>query len=307
MTSVSRPQVLLLGGTGYIGRAFQRCLKRRGITFRIARRRECNYCDREKLDRLLKQIKPDFLINAAGSTGKPNVDACENDKTACLLGNAILPGIIYDVCQNRRVPWGHVSSGCIYTGKHPDGRGFREYDPPNFSFRQNNCSFYSGCKALGEELLSKAEGCYVWRLRIPFDCFDSPRNYLSKLMRYERLLDARNSLSQLDEFVQACVDCLIQRVDFGIYNLTNTGSVTTREVVEMIRRSGVCKKTYDFFASEEEFMRMAAKTPRSNCLLDNRKARNTGLFLSHVTEAIEQALCDWQPEHKRRPVLVVNS
>src|SRR5262249_34709872 len=147
----------------------------------------------------------------------------------------------------------HISSGCIYTGDGPRGEGFRESDSPNFTFRQNNCSFYSGCKALGEELLSDVERCYIWRLRIPFNHCDGMRNYLSKLMRYARLLDVRNSLSHLDDFVAACWACYSQEHEYGIYNLTNPGSVTTREVVELILQSGKCIKDFQFFDSEEEF------------------------------------------------------
>ena len=47
----------------------------------------------------------------------------------------------------------------------------------------------------------------VWRLRIPFDSVDNPRNYLTKLMRYPRLLEATNSISQLDEFAAATLAC----------------------------------------------------------------------------------------------------
>jgi len=128
-------------------------------------------------------------------------------KAECLAGNAVLPGVIREVCEHLRLPWGHVSSGCIYTGARPDGSGFTEDDAPNFSFRQNNCSFYSGCKALGEEVLAGAEQCFIWRLRIPFDEYDSPRNYISKMMRYDRLLSATNSLSQLTEFANASIAC----------------------------------------------------------------------------------------------------
>jgi hypothetical protein len=48
--------------------------------------------------------------------------------------------------------WKSGSSGCIYTGSRPDGSGFTEENPPNFNFRQNNCSFYSGTKALAPGL-----------------------------------------------------------------------------------------------------------------------------------------------------------
>jgi dTDP-4-dehydrorhamnose reductase len=96
-------------------------------------------------------------------------------KLECLFGNAALPGIIAQACETAKVPWGHVSSGCIYTGARLDGSGFTEDDAPNFTFRQNNCSFYSGTKALGEEVLAPYPNIYIWRVRIPFDEFENAR------------------------------------------------------------------------------------------------------------------------------------
>jgi hypothetical protein len=136
-----------------------------------------------------------------------------------------------------------------------DGTGFTEDDAPNFTFRQNNCSFYSGSKALGEEVLAGHPDVFTWRLRIPFDHIDSPRNYLTKLMRYSRLLEAANSISHLHEFVGACFACWEKRIPFGIYNVTNPGHVTTREVVGLIRESGVCTKSFEFFTDEAEFFK----------------------------------------------------
>ena len=135
-------------------------------------------------------------------TGKPNVDACESAKYESLQGNAVLPGIIREVCEDLKIPWGHISSGCIYSGRRADGEGWSEEDEPNFSFRSPPCSFYSGTKALGEEVLEGAENCFVWRLRIPFNHEPSPRNYLQKLLNYENLLEAENSVSHLKNFVK---------------------------------------------------------------------------------------------------------
>jgi UDP-glucose 4,6-dehydratase len=109
-------------------------------------------------------------------------------------------------------------------------------------------------------------------------------------MRYERLLEVRNSLSHLDECVDACVSAWRDGACFGTYNVTNSGSITTGEVVELIRRSGVLEKEFTFFESEEEFMREAAKTPRSHCVLDNSKSISAGMRLSHVADAIEHTL-----------------
>ncbi len=286
--------IYLLGGSGYVGQAYQNLLRLKGIPFRNVRRAEIDYTDRDVLLEALRRDQPEFLINAAGYTGKPNVDACELHKHECLFGNAVLPGRIAEACATAGVPWGHVSSGCIYTGTRPDGTGFRETDAPNFSFRTNNCSFYSGSKALGEEVLGGYPNVYIWRLRIPFDHVDNDRNYLSKLMRYSRLLEATNSISELSEFVTATFESWEKRIPFGIYNVTNPGAGTTRQVVERIRAHGRSDKDFQFFASEEEFMQQAAKTPRSNCVLDSTKLISTGIHLSDVETALDRALSRWQ-------------
>ncbi len=286
--------IYLLGGSGYVGEAYQSLFRRKNIPFKNLRRAEVDYTDVATLTAALEADRPEFLINAAGYTGKPNVDACEDHKAECLFGNAVLPGRIAAACAAAGVPWGHVSSGCIYSGRRTDGAGFTEVDTPNFSFRSDHCSFYSGSKALGEEVLAGVDNVFVWRLRIPFDHRDGPRNYLTKLLRYQRLLDAENSISQLHEFVAATFACWEKRVPFGTYNVTNPGHVTTREVVDLIKASGVSTKDFEFFSDEAEFMATAARTPRSNCVMDTTKLTQAGITLTPVHDAIRQALADWQ-------------
>jgi dTDP-4-dehydrorhamnose reductase len=287
-------RIYLLGGSGYVGHAYQALLTRKGIPFRNLRRADLDYTNRDALRAALLRDKPDFVINAAGYTGKPNVDACELHKHECLFGNAVLPGIVADACAEAGVPWGHVSSGCIFTGQRPDGRGFTEEDTPNFTFRTNNCSFYSGTKALGEEVLAGKPQVYIWRLRIPFDNIDSPRNYLTKLLRYQRLLEATNSISQLEEFCAANFACWEKRVPFGTYNVTNPGKVTTHEVVDLIKRAGVSQKNFEFFKDESDFMQKAAKTPRSNCVMDSGKLERAGIRMTEVHEAVARDLRNWK-------------
>lgn len=288
--------ILLLGGTGYVGQAFRSLLEARNIEYRSISRANSDYTDRDCLINLIRETNARFLINAAGYTGKPNVDACELFKADCLAGNAVLPGTIREACEATGLSWGHVSSGCIFTGTREDGKGFAETDPPNFCFRTDNCSFYSGCKALGEECLEGAENTFIWRLRIPFNHIDSKRNYLSKLMRYPRLLKATNSISHLDEFVRCCWETWEKQVPFGIYNVTNTGFVETQQVVELIKKELKLEREFDFFDDEDQFMDLAAKTPRSNCVMDNSKLLATGIQISTVEEAITSSLRQWQPE-----------
>lgn len=303
--------VIFLGSTGYVGGLFRALLDKKSVAWTAVSGRDFSGSNKASVIAQLKDLKPTMLVNCAGYTGKPNVDACELDKANCLDGNAVLPGTFRDVCQELGIPWGHVSSGCIFGGERPGGGGWREDDAPNFSFRKPPCSFYSGTKALGEEVLGwnetprgegewpaweNAEGAsgYIWRLRIPFNEQDSPRNYLTKLQRYENLLQARNSLSQLDDFVTACWECFEKEVPYGIYNVTNPGSVTTSEVVDLIVKHGVNNKDYKFFDSEEEFMSKAAKTPRSNCVLDTTKLDSVGIKMRPVHDALDWSLKNWK-------------
>src|SRR5579871_1424953 len=161
--------ILLLGATGYIGEAFANELRRRKQPFTALSRKQTDYSQFEILLRYLRAEKPEFVISAAGYTGKPNVDACEIARADTLQGNTLLPQTIAQACAAVGVPWGHVSSGCIFSGakieqngkvtvekdltradlkalitKNPAVvHGFTETDEPNFSFRNGPCSFYS--------------------------------------------------------------------------------------------------------------------------------------------------------------------
>ena len=277
---------IVLGKTGYLGAKASLLFKDNFNDVIPLSRAELDYTDASKLKEFLRSKKPSFLFNAAGFTGKPNVDACESAKYECLQANGVLPGIIREVCEDLKIPWGHISSGCIYSGRRADGAGWTEEDVPNFSFRSPPCSFYSGTKALGEELLQGAENCFVWRLRIPFNHEPSPRNYLQKILNYENLLEAENSVSHLEEFCQKCIECFTKDVEPGIYNMTNPGSITTSQVTEWMINEGLTDKKFNFFDSEEEFMTKAAIAPRSNCVLDTTKAEKAGIAMRPVEEAM---------------------
>src|SRR5437016_12061765 len=107
---------VLLGASGYIGQAFARALRQRQQSFTPLSRGELDYTRYDLLLKFLREARPSFLINAAGYTGKPNVDACEEAKADTLAGNTLLPQTIAQACAAAGIPWGHVSSGCIFSG-----------------------------------------------------------------------------------------------------------------------------------------------------------------------------------------------
>lgn len=285
--------IILFGATGYIGQEFKKQLETQNTQVYLwPNTHKTTFKDLEDWYDEAGYPLIKGVINAAGFTGKPNVDACELNKEATLHGNVAWPQILTDWCILNDIPLGHISSGCIYSGRREDGKAFTEEDEPNFTFNQNNCSFYSGTKALAEKIVSKWEKSYIWRLRIPFEENNNPRNYLSKMLNYKRLLNAENSISNKQEFVSACIQSLTKKVPYGIYNVTNTGHTTTEEVVKLLKKT-IAKDRQFEFVNDDDFYKTLAKTPRSNCVMSNEKLLSTGIKMRSTEEALQYCVNNW--------------
>jgi dTDP-4-dehydrorhamnose reductase len=312
--------ILLLGATGYFGQAFATELRRRGKRFVPLTRRAFDYTNFDLLFDYVRRMRPEFLINAAGYAGRPNVDAAEDARQEVFNANVLLPQTIARVCLLTNTPWGHMSSGCIYTGAkviehgtvriendlsrsevrrafaaHPEQfLGFTEQDEPNFSFTNGTSNVCSGTKVLAEEALRSSTNSYIWRPRIPFNERDEPCNLLSKLLRYPKIYDSVHSLSHLEDTIRACIDLWELQAPFGIYNVTNPGAISTRQVVQMIQRILKPNRFFEYWIDDEEFYRDGARAARSNCILDVSKLLGAGIHMRPVENAIEDSLRNWK-------------
>jgi len=280
---------IILGKNGYIAEAIIKELKSRDLPHVAWSRSEVDYTNLAELKYNLYVLGDDLhIINCAGYIGKPNVDACELAKADCIEGNVLFPSMVAQLCTDLDHQYTHISSGCIYGGyeKH-----FTEQDASNFDFQ--NGSFYSGTKALAEKIVKKNNPeSYIFRLRIPFDEYASPRNYLTKLMSYDTLLDAENSLSHRGDFAKYAIDLITQKVPHGIYNITNKGSVTTQQVVELIKKHKLSNKDFQFFTNLDDFMQQIT-APRSNCVLDTSKIEQY-IKIRTAEQALEDALSKYK-------------
>jgi dTDP-4-dehydrorhamnose reductase len=313
--------ILLLGASGYLGQAFAREMNRRGDCFIPVTRQAVNYTDFNLLFNLVRKERPEFIINAAGYRGSPNVDACEQTREETLFANTLLPQTIARICSMTNTPWGHISSASIYSGakvfeggtwrierdlnrpelrrllaEHPElFQGFTEQDDPNFSFRCLPCNFYSGTKALAEEVIRGIGRSYIWRPGMPFNEQGGSKNFLSRIQQYPKIYDSVISLSQVLDFVRACLDLWARQAPFGIYNIVNPGVITSRQVVQMIQRMLKQERHFEFWKNDEEFYRFGVRMPRANCILDIAKLLTAGVEMRPVAEALEDSMRHWHP------------
>jgi len=82
----------------------------------------------------------------------------------------------------------------------------------------------------------------------------------------------------------------------GQYNVTNPGFVTSRRVIALIERVLRPARKFEFWADDAEFYRLAALTPRSNCVMDVSKLQAAGVKIRGVEEALADSLKNWKAE-----------
>jgi dTDP-4-dehydrorhamnose reductase len=287
---------IILGKNGYIAEAIVKELRSRDLSYVALSRTDINYTNKCDFDlyvlnnfhRNILEGEDIVVINCAGYIGKPNVDACELAKADCIEGNVLFPAMLSQLCADRGYQYVHISSGCIYGGyeKH-----FTEEDVPNFDFQ--NGSFYSGTKALAEKVVTQNNPTsYIFRLRIPFDELESPRNYITKILNYDKLLNAENSFSHRADFAKYTIDLIENKAPKGIYNITNKGSLTTEQVIELIKEYKITNKNFEFFSNLDSFM-SEVTAPRSNCVLDTSKIENQ-IKIRTTEEAFRDALSKYR-------------
>jgi len=148
-SSSSSFNFLIYGKTGWIGGLLGKLCEAQGITYTYGSGR---LQDRQSIVADIESVKPSHVFNAAGVTGRPNVDWCESHKVETIRTNVAGTLTLADICREKGLVLINYATGCIfeYDSGHPlgSGIGFKEEDTPNFTG-----SFYSKTKAMVSNFL----------------------------------------------------------------------------------------------------------------------------------------------------------
>lgn len=258
---------LIYGRTGWIGGLLGKLCEKQGIPFEYGKGR---LEDRSSLLSDIQNVKPTLVFNAAGVTGRPNVDWCESHKTETIRTNVSGTLTLADVCRQHDILMINYATGCIfeYDSNHPEGSGigFTEEDKPNFTG-----SFYSKTKAMVEELLKEYDNVCTLRVRMPISSdLNNPRNFITKISRYNKVVNIPNSMTVLDELLPISIE-MAKRNLRGIWNFTNPGVVSHNEILQMYKSYINPNFTWVNFTLEEQAKVIVA--PRSNNEMDASKLK----------------------------------
>ena len=279
---MKKTKVLILG-KGYVGGyVYANMAYHPTIEVEALSKAELDYTDEYYLRDYMKEHRFDYLINAQGFTGRPNVDQAETEKEACWKYNVQVPLMFNTLCRELHVQPIHITSGCIFTGYD---KAWTEIDEPNFGVFNPASSFYSTSKHAFE---SVSDNGITIRIRMPFCDILHDRSYLTKIHKYDNLISAVNSKTYIPELVDFIVTLIEEeRTGHDIVHFTNPEPLETAGVIDLMRSFELENLNWSWVDIEE--LDLAAG--RSNCVLDTTKVKEEyGYTLSTEAEALKKAL-----------------
>ncbi len=120
-----------------------------------------------------------------------------------------------------------------------------------------------------EELLKEFDNVCTLRVRMPITSdLQNPRNFITKISRYQKVVNIPNSMTILDELLPISIK-MAKRNLRGIWNFTNPGVVSHNEILEMYQQYIDPTFSWKNFTLEEQAKVIVAA--RSNNELDASK------------------------------------
>lgn len=270
---------LIYGANGWIGNKLIELIEKQGHTVVKAQAR---LEDREAVEAEIVTAKPDFVLNAAGKTGRPNVDWCEDHKQEVIRSNIIGALTLADLCHKHNIHMTNFGTGCIYEydAQHQmgSGIGFTEKDEPNFKG-----SYYSKTKIMLDTLLQDYPNVLNLRLRMPISDDLHPRSFITKIMGYQKVVNVPNSMTVLTDMLPIALQ-MSERKLTGVYNFVNPGTISHNEILDLYKKYINPNFTYKNFTVEEQSKIL--KAGRSNNELDASKLLQQFPGVPHIKQSI---------------------
>lgn len=127
------------------------------------------------------------------------------------------------------------------------------------------------------------------RLRMPVSDDLHPRNFVTKITKYERVVDVPNSNTILYDLLPAAI-VMAEKNETGVYNFTNPGAISHNEVLSLFQN--IVRPSFKWKNFSLEDQSKVIKAGRSNCELDTEKLTNKlkehDLKIPEVHDAYEQ-------------------
>ena len=263
-------KIVIIGAKGMLGKDLGRVffdpyapagsgsrLKRRDFILYLLDKDELDITDKESVQKVFSDLKPDIVINAAAYT---DVDGCETNRELAMKVNGVAPGYLAEASRDIGAVLVHYSTDYVFDGNKKEG--YDEDDEPGDAI-----NFYGESKLAGERAVREAGGSYyIIRTSWLFGGWPSyakasegkPKNFVETILKLAQEINRIKvvndqygkptfSLDLARKTRELIESKLVRRSfseggkDFGVYHITNEPTTTwydfAKEIVEQIKNT----------------------------------------------------------------------
>jgi 3,5-epimerase/4-reductase len=205
--------------------------------------------------------------------------------------NLFSPLVVALLAKKYNIHYTYLGTGCIFKfdEEHPYGieeTGFKEEDIPNFFG-----SSYSIVKGYTDEIMHLLEDTVLnLRIRMPITSKHEPRNFITKITKYEYICSMPNSMTVLYELLPYVIK-MAERNIKGTINLTNPGLITHNEILEMYKLYVDPEFTWKNFSQKDQLKILDAD--RSNNCLNTKKLQELFPEIQHIRDSVKSVFQNW--------------
>ena len=290
-------KILVYGHKGWIGNQFINILTVNSVEFYKG---ESRVDDIVELEKEIDFYKPTHIISFIGRTHGSigdkkytTIDYLEQEGKLYenIRDNLFSPYILAELCSKKNIHYTYLGTGCIfkYDNDHPFGEeinGFNEDSEPNFFG-----SSYSIVKGFTDKMMKLYENNVLnLRIRMPITGEENARNFITKIVNYEKVCSVPNSMTVLPELLPCVIDMLKNKIT-GTINLTNPGLISHNEILEMYREIVNPFFSWKNFTQDEQ--RKILDADRSNNYLETSKLTNLYPQIKNIKDSVKDCLIEY--------------
>jgi len=305
-------KILVYGSKGWIGNQFIEILKTSTDMNLVYVEGKSRVDNEKELEQEIQSIQPTHIVSFIGRThGKINnktystIDYLEEEGKIFenVRDNLFSPLLLADICSKNNIHYTYLGTGCIFKfdETHPFGKeenGFTEKDKPNFFG-----SSYSIVKGFTDRLMQMYEDKILnLRIRMPITGEKNPRNFITKIVNYEKICSIPNSMTVLSELLPYVLDMMKNKTT-GTMNLTNPGLISHNEILQMYKEIVDKDFKWNNFSQEEQRKILAAD--RSNNYLDTTKLESLYPKIKNIRTSVRECLIQYKETLKEEINLLV--
>ena len=239
---------IIIGGTGYLGNhIFMTLKKQMKMVLKISTRLE----NIEDLKKQLTLFKPKYVINAAGLTGLPNIDWCDDNKQKTIETNITYQLTLCHICKELNIHLTIFGSGGIFK----NNKIYTENDRGDYFDK-----FYSEARIYLENICKHYDNVLYLRINYPLSNCTNKKNLLVKVLGFKSVTNKPMSITCVDTLFPILTQ-IIENGEIGIMNFVNPGTTTLLKL----------KKAYNDSCGDTKQIVINNNPNRSCPILDSTK------------------------------------